>query len=356
MSMTQEIKNLLKDGAFIPAHPLALNKDKSLDEESQRMLTHYYIDSGVDGIAVGVHTTQFEIRDREFNLYETVLRIASEEIEKRKIDRSFIKIAGICGETPQALSEIDIAIKYGYHMALVSLGGMSDKTESELLDHVRILAQKIPVFGFYLQPSAGGRIFSFEFWREFMNIEGVCAVKAAPFNRYQTHDIMRAICLSDRIDDIAVYTGNDDNIIADLLTPYTCVNKQGDLVEKHFSGGLLGHWSVWTHSAVKYFKEIKIAQKTGLDYSKLLKLGTQITDANSAFFDQRNQFQGSISGINEVLARSGLMQSNLCLAEREVLSQGQREDIDRVHAAYPDLTDDSFIKDHLDYWRMISKK
>ncbi|UDM79339.1 dihydrodipicolinate synthase family protein [Vagococcus fluvialis] len=345
-----DLKELLHSGTVMPAYPLALNPDRSFDEFNQRVLTHYYIDAGVGGLAVGVHTTQFEIRDPEHNLYETILRIAAEEIDKAKLDRPFIKLAGICGPVEQAINEAELAVKYGYDMGLLSMGSLPDYTEEDLLARTKEVAKIIPVFGFYLQPSVGGRIFSYDFWKKFMEIDNVVAVKTAPFNRYQTLDVLRAVCHSSRIDEIAVYTGNDDNIVADLLTPYE-MNVDGKFVQKEFLGGLLGHWAVWTKNAVELMDEVKIAKKTGLGYRELLMKGTQVTDANAAFFDINNDFQGCIPGINEMLARQGLLQGNYCLNPNEIMGPGQAEELTRVSRDYPHLSDDDFIRDNLELWR-----
>lgn len=350
-----DIKKLLHEGGVIPAHPLALNPDKTLDELNQRALTHYYLDAGVDGIAVGVHTTQFEIRDPEINLYKPVLRMAIEEIEKRELDRPIIKIAGLSGPKEQAVEEAKYAASLGYDLGLLAMGGLEDLTEAEILDRTRAVAKEIPVFGFYLQPSVGGRVFTYEFWHEFMEIEGVCAVKAAPFNRYQTLDVVRAVIASSRRDEIAIYTGNDDNIVADLLTSYE-FEVDGEMIRKDIVGGLLGHWAAWTRSAVTLFEAIQKARKTGENYPELLLEGVKVTDMNDAFFDSKNQFKGSIAGINEVLARSGLLQGNTCLMDHERLSPGQSEAIDRVEALYPEYCDYDFIQENVEKWRQLARK
>ncbi|MBS4220210.1 dihydrodipicolinate synthase family protein [Bacillus sp. FJAT-49711] len=344
-----EVKKELLKGTIIPAHPLALTEDRILDEASQRALTRYYIDAGVGGVAVGVHTTQFEIRDPRFNLYEKVLSLAMEEIKQANIEESFIKIAGICGRTEQALKEARFAMKTGYDLGLVSLGGLKDLTEEQLLTHIKMIAEIIPVFGFYLQPSVGGRIFSYDFWKSFADIPNVHAIKMAPFNRYQTFDVVRAVCHSNRNEDIALYTGNDDNIVSDLLTTYR-ISVGNTKIEKKIVGGLLGHWSVWTKRAVDIFKEIKAVQNKECIPSALLTLGQEITDANAAFFDPSHDFKGSIAGINEVLARQGLLKGNWCLLEKEKLSPNQMEEIDRVYEQYPHLHDDDFVKSNIDKW------
>lgn len=341
--LKENIKQLLFEGTVIPAHPLALNEDRSLDEDGQRRLTNYYMDAGAGGIAVGVHTTQFEIRDPEFNLYERVLRLAVEEVNKKNLTRPFIKIAGICGPADQAVEEAQIAAGLGYDMGLLSNGGLTRLSEAELLDRTRKVADVIPVFGFYLQPSVGGRTFSYEFWKEFAEIPNVYGIKIAPFNRYQTLDVVRAVCHSSRCNEIALYTGNDDNIVNDLLTTYQ-VNVNGQPVKKQIIGGLLGHWAVWTKKAVELFEEIKAVRGQDTIPASLLTLGQEVTDANAAFFDSSNSFKGCIAGINEVLARQGLIKGNWCLLDKEKLSPGQENEIDRIYQDYPHLNDDAFVK------------
>lgn len=340
---------LLRDGVVIPAHPLALRQDRRLDEFRQRLLTRYYIASGAGGVAVGVHTTQFEIRRPGVDLFEPVLRMAAEEIAKAGLKQPFIKVAGICGPTGQALKEAELAVKHGYHLGLVSNGGLAGYSEAELLRRIEAVAQVIPVFGFYLQPAAGGRILSYSFWRQLADIPGVYAIKIAAFNRYQTLDVVRAVCGSERRNEIALYTGNDDNIVADLLTAYRFqVDRQ--LVEKRFVGGLLGHWAVWTRRAVELLMEIKqcvaIGNQAGM--SKLLTQGVKVTDMNAAVFDAENGFRGCIPGILEVLRRQGLLAGTWCLDREEVLSAGQAEAIDRVYKAYPGFHDDEFVKRFLE--------
>lgn len=303
--------------------------------------------SGAGGVAVGVHSTQFEIRDPAINLYDTVLRVASQEINAAKLDRPFIKVAGICGPTAQAVTEAELALKYGYDMGLLSMGGLQGWTEKEILQRVREVAAVIPVFGFYLQPSVGGRIFTYEFWRDFSEIQNIEAIKVAAFNRYQTLDVVRAVCSSSRSQQIDLYTGNDDNIVADLLTKYS-FEVDGKVVEKEFVGGLLGHWAVWTNKAVALLEEIKSCKSRGnAGIAELLTKGIGVTDMNAAIFDPANSFHGCIPGIHEVLRRQGLLEGRWCLNPKEELSPGQMEEIDRVCNAYPDLTDDEFVKELL---------
>lgn len=348
--LRSEVKKLLHEGTVIPAHPLALNETRRLDERRQRALTRYYMAAGAGGVAVGVHTTQFAIRDQSINLLEPVLRLANEEIQNAELDRPFIKVAGICGPTEQAVAEAELAKEIGYDLGLLSMGGLDSLSESELLDRVRAVASIIPVFGFYLQPSVGGRTFSFQFWKEFVDIPGVMAVKIAPFNRYQTLDVVRAVCFSSRRDEIALYTGNDDNIVADLLTTYRFI-VDGKPVEKRIVGGLLGHWAVWTKKAVELLQEIKDAlNRRETIPAELLTRGMEITDANAALFDPAHDFKGCIPGIHEVLRRQGLLEGIWCLDPDERLSPGQLAEIDRVCRDYPHLNDDDFVKRHLSEW------
>ena len=349
-TLSEAKSNLLYGGTVIPAHPLALDSDRKLDERHQRALTRYYIDAGAGGIAVGVHSTQFEIREPEFNLYEPVLRIASETADDYSGQRTFLKIAGVCGPVGQAVGEAGTASDLGYDMALLSMGGLSDHSEEQLLERTREIASIMPVFGFYLQPSVGGRAFSYDFWARFSDIPNVLAVKTAPFNRYYTLDVVRAVCSSPRKDDIAIYTGNDDNIVNDLLTTYR-FTIGGKIVEKDIVGGLLGHWAVWTKKAVELLDSIKSLRKSGGDIKpEWLTLNAQVTDANAAFFDPAHGFKGCISGIHEVLRRQGLMKNILCLSEHECLSPGQSGEIDRIYDSYPDLNDDEFVRENLEKW------
>lgn len=347
--LNEQVKQALHEGTVIPAHPLALTEDRQLDEAGQRALTRYYIDAGVGGIAVGVHTTQFEIRDPQFNLYEKVLKIAIEEVERAGVSDSFIKMGGISGGTEQAVREAKYMKQIGYDIALLSTNGLQDWTEEELLARTERVAEIIPVCGFYLQPSVGGRVLTYDYWRKLADIPNVYGIKIAPFNRYNTFDVIRAVCHSKRNEEIAIYTGNDDNIVADLLTTYR-INVNGRRVEKSIVGGLLGHWSVWTKTTVDLFKEIKKARAKEMIPKELLTLGQEITDANAAFFDPDNQFKGSIAGINEVLARQGILKGRWCLLDKERLSPNQLEEIDRVYADYPHLNDDSFVKENLGKW------
>ncbi|MCM3699380.1 dihydrodipicolinate synthase family protein [Paenibacillus macerans] len=350
-SLKPEIHQLLHRGTVIPAHPLALDAGRRLDERRQQALTRYYIASGSGGIAVGVHTTQFEIREPGIGLYGPVLRLAAEEVERARLDRPFIKVAGICGPTEQAVREAETAAALGYDLGLVNSGGLIDSSEAELIRRCEAISSVIPVFGFYLQPAVGGKRLSYTFWRELAELPGVKAIKIAPFNRYQTLDVVRAVCESSRRDEIALYTGNDDNIVADLLTVYRFRTADGQWAKKTIAGGLLGHWAVWTSKAVELLEEIIALRERGeVPSAEWLSRGVRITDANAAFFDAANGFKGCIPGIHEVLRRQGLLAGNWCLNPDEQLSPGQNEEIERVYRAYPDLNDDEFVRRHLDEW------
>ncbi len=341
------INTLLQQGTVIPAHPLVLDKNLRIDSERQAMLTRYYMAAGAGGVAVAVHTTQFEIRNTGIDLLEPVLKTAAEEIDRADLKRPFIKIAGIVGPTDIALQEAELAVKYGYHLGLVSMGGLPDWSESDLIKRIETISTIIPVFGFYLQPAVGGRILSYKFWRDFVDIPNVHAIKIAAFNRYQTLDVVRAVCNCERRNEIALYTGNDDNIIADLVTPYRFFT-DGKFVEKKFVGGLLGHWAVWTKSAVEIFDKIKKCLAEPDDcIQKLLSLGIHITDMNAALFDAKNSFKGCIAGIHEVLRRQGLIEGIWCLNPEEKLSPGQIQEIERIYKQYGSFTDDDFVKQFL---------
>jgi hypothetical protein len=344
------IGRVLAQGTVIPAHPLALTAERRLDERRQRALSRYYIAAGAGGLAVGVHTTQFAIRDPRIGLFEPVLKLAAEEMDRADLSRAepMVRIGGICGDTAQALREAQLLAELGYHAGLLSLGALKDADDEELLRHCRTVAETIPIVGFYLQPAAGGRLLSFRFWRQFAEIENVAAIKIAPFNRYQTLDVVRAVAESTRA--IPLYTGNDDNIVMDLLTPYSFpVN--GEKCQLRIVGGLLGHWAVWTQNAAKLLRECHAAADSQATVqTELFRRNVEVTDANAAFFDVANQFHGCIPGIHEVLRRQGLLEGTWCLDSDEAMSPGQREEIDRVYAAYPHLNDDDFVRQGLDQW------
>ena len=413
MAGIEQPRARLGAGLVIPACPLALNARRKLDERRQRALFRYYIAAGAGGLAVGVHTTQFAIREPKVGLFKPVLELATEELRgsrreeahsaksqmrnpKPEIRQSFstkppaagtepadartefpsregpgvgssavlfnsatpgtqftaapiLGIAGICGNTKQAMAEAALARELGYHAGLLSLGALQDASNDELLAHCRTVAESIPLVGFYLQPAAGGRVLPFAFWRRFAEIETVVAIKIAPFNRYQTLDVMRAIAETGR-EDIALYTGNDDNIVIDLITPFR-FNVGGKIVERRIVGGLLGHWAVWTPKAVELHAECRRIVMTGRPVPhELLQRAVEVTDANAAFFDPTHNYAGCIPGIHEVLRRQGLLEGIWCLDPNETLSPGQREEIDRVYRAYPHLSDDEFVARHRDEW------
>ncbi len=343
----------LHKGLVIPAHPLALTESRKLDERSQRALSRYYLAAGAGGLAVGVHTTQFAIRDKAVGLHRPVLKLAAEEMDTADVTRivPVVRIAGVVGPTSQASQEAHLAADCGYHVGLLSLAALSDADDDALIEHCRHVAQIIPIMGFYLQPAAGGRLLSHNFWQRFAEIENVVAIKIAPFNRYQTLDVVRAVAASGRADDIAVYTGNDDNILVDLITSFTVAGPDGEPVAVGVKGGLLGHWAVWTSRAVHH---LSLAHRINQGAVRLntehLSLAAQITDANAVVFDAANGFAGCIAGVHEVLVRQGLMKGIWCLDRDEGLSLGQAEELDRVQNAYPHLNDDEFVSQHLDDW------
>ena len=340
------LRRTLLRGVVIPAHPLALTAERRLDERRQVALTRYYCDADAGGIAVGVHTTQFAIRDPTIGLLEPVLALASDTVRTwcAKRERRPVMVAGVVGPTAQALQEAELAVSLGYEAALLSLGALRDASNSVVLDHCARVADVIPVVGFYLQPAVGGRVLDRAFWRAFLDIDRIVAIKVAPFDRYRTLDVVNALAESGRTD-VALYTGNDDAIVADLLTGYAAGDGQPRL---RFSGGLLGQWAVWTSKAVGLLLRCKVA--AGDEVSALLALGAELTDANAALFDPAHGFAGCIPGIHEVLRRQGLLAGRWCLDPHEELSTGQMEEIDRVLSKYPHLTDDAFVAERRDLW------
>src|SRR5436190_7288656 len=392
MAGIEQLRARLGAGLVIPACPLALNARRKLDERRQRALFRYYIAAGAGGLAVGVHTTQFAIRKPTVGLFRPVIELAAEELRssRRKEAHSVkseirqrlsvkppakkirssdapsefpsregsgvgafaglpIGIAGICGKTKQAMAEAALARELGYHAGLLSLGAFQDASDDELLAHCRAVAEIIPLVGFYLQPAAGGRVLSFAFWRRFAEIENVVAIKIAPFNRYETLDVIRAVAEAGR-EDIALYTGNDDNIVIDLVTPFR-FNVGGKIIERRIVGGLLGHWAVWTNKAVELHAECRQIVATGQPVPReLMQRAVEVTDANAAFFDPAHDYAGCIPGIHEVLRRQGLLEGVWCLDPNETLSPGQGVEIDRVYRAYPHLNDDEFVRDQLQEW------
>lgn len=362
----------LRQGLVIPACPLMLHEDGRWSPRYQRGVMRYYLHAGSGGIAVGVHSTQFAIREPRYGLLEPVLRLVAQEIDRFESEIGgppIVRIAGICGRREQALGEARLATRLGYHAGLLSLTAVGGDGEAAMLEHARAIGDVIPLIGFYLQPAVGGRVLSFDFWRRFCELPAVVAIKIAPFNRYQTLDVVRAVIASGR-DDIALYTGNDDNIIADLLTPFELDGQRRWIV-----GGLLGQWGVWTRRAVELLEQLQVARgdraavgdrETAGDQSDAgeprsrgdaatialdwLAKNAQLTDANAAVFDAANGFAGCIPGILEVLRRQGLAPSRRCLDPAEVLSPGQAAELDRVSRAYPWLLDDEFVARHLVSW------
>jgi hypothetical protein len=341
-----DVMTVLHDGAVIPAHPLALDAHRSLDTRRQRALTRYYIDAGAGGLAVGVHTTQFPIR--EAGLYEPVLHLAA-DTARAWTRRPLVMIAGLCGRTEQALAEAAVARSLGYHAGLLSLGAMQGASEEELIAHCTAVAREFPLVGFYLQPSVGGIALGRGFWTRFAAIENVIAIKVAPFDRYRTLDVMRGVVAARAEDRIALYTGNDDHIVLDLITPFV-VLRDGERVTVRFRGGLLGHWSVWVRNAVALLSQCRSARDAARVDPELLALDSRVTDANSAFFDAANRFHGCIAGCHEVLRRQGLLEGIWCLDPNEGLSPGQIQEIDRVCREHADLADDAFVRENLARW------
>ncbi|MFD4194316.1 dihydrodipicolinate synthase family protein [Amycolatopsis thermoflava] len=339
---------LLREGCVIPAHPLAIDEARRLDERRQRGLTRYYLASGAGGVAVGVHTTQFEIRDPRWGLLRPVLELAA-DVVRAEVGRPVLLVAGACGPTAQAVAEAELAAELGYHAVLLGPGGLDGYSEDELVDHTAAVAEVLPVIGFYLQPAVGGRPLSAGYWRAVAELPGVAAIKIAPFDRYATIDVVRSVCESSRRDEIALYTGNDDNILADLLTPFT-VGVRGERVHKRIVGGLLGQWAVWTRRAVELLDRVRAAGHDPGELRALLGLAPALTDANAAIFDAAHGFHGCVPGIHEVLRRQGLLAGRWCLDPAEQLSPGQADEIDRVSREYPELTDDEFVAEHIEDW------
>ncbi len=342
----QAAMDLLREGTVIPAHPLALNADRQLDERRQRALTRYYLDAGSGGLAVGVHTTQFAIR--EVGLYERVLSLAAEEAASWT-DRTLVMVAGLAGPTAQAVNEAKTAVSLGYHAGLLSLAALKGQSEDALIAHCEQVAAEIPLIGFYLQPAVGGLHLSPHFWARFAAIPNVVAIKVAPFNRYRTVDVVRGIVDAGAEDKVTLYTGNDDHIVLDLVTPFT-VMRDGKPVTLRFKGGLLGHWSVWTKGAVDIFKRCRAEAAKDAVSADMLALDSRVTDCNSAFFDVVNDFHGCIAGCHEILRRQGLLEGIWCLDPEEGLSPGQAEELTRVSRLHADLADDDFVRANLSRW------
>ena len=344
--LPQQVLASLRRGAVIPAHPLALDASRRLDPVRQRALTRYYLDAGAGGLAVGVHSTQFAIR--EVGLYEPVLELAARTAADWS-DAATVMIAGLCGPTAQALREADIARGLGYHAGMLSLAAMQGAAVDELVAHCAAVAERIPLVGFYLQTAVGGIALPLEFWRRFAAIDNVIAIKMAPFDRYRTLDVIRGVAAAGAQERVTLYTGNDDHIVLDLLAPF--VVRRGDTsVTLRIRGGLLGHWSVWTKRAVEQLQRIHQALDAGQVDADLLALDSRVTDCNSAFFDVANRFAGCIPGCHEVLRRQGLLEGTWCLDEHEALSPGQADLLTAVAERYPTLTDDAFVRDNLHRW------
>lgn len=335
------VADRLRAGCVIPAHPLALDAARRLDPRRQRALARYYLDAGAGGLAVGVHTTQFAIRNA--GLHEPVLRLAAEVAAERP--QLPILIAGAIGRTDQALAEAQLARGLGYHAVLLSLAAWHGASDDEIIAHCRTIADEMPLVGFYLQPAVGGIALGCAFWRRFAMIDNVVAIKIAPFNRYATLDVVRGVLEAGAADRIALYTGNDDHIVADLLTPFDL----GEGPPLRIVGGLLGHWSVWTRAAVLLHQACR-AVGEGPIPQDLLARDAQVTEMNAAVFDAANGFRGVIAGCHEVLRRQGLLEGTWCLDPHEALSPGQAALIDAVAMRYPHLTDDGFVAQHLHRW------
>lgn len=334
------------DGLVIPAQPLALTADRTLDPQHQRVLSRYYLAAGAGGIAVGVHSTQFAIHDSHRHLLRPVLELAVETVAHHGRPDTVL-IAGLCGPTRQAVAEAELAAELGYHAVLASPYGAGSMTEDELLDRTRAVGSVLPVIGFYLQPSVGGRILSREFWRELADLDCVIGIKVAPFDRYRTADVLYGVARSDRSHQVALYTGNDDHIVGDLLSIYP--TPDGSVLR--FVGGLLGQWSIWTQQAVRVHTLARQAQMGDIAAWRTLQdIDLALTDANGAIFDARNNFSGCLPGIHEALRRQGLMTGIWCLDETERLSDGQLAEIDRIWSAYPQLRDDDFVAQQLPRW------
>jgi Dihydrodipicolinate synthetase family len=336
----------LREGVVIPAHPLALDADRRLDARRQRALTRYYLDAGARGLAVGVHTTQFAIR--EACLFEPVLELAMRTAADWS-RATAVMIAGLTGRTAQAVREAQVARGLGYHAGLLSLAALEGASEDELIAHAQAVAREMPLVGFYLQPAVGGLVLPVSFWRRFAAIENVVAIKIAPFNRYRTLDVIRGVAEADAAERITLYTGNDDHIVLDLVTPFTVV-AHGRVRTLRIKGGLLGHWSVWVTRAVDLLQRIHAAAAANEIPAELLALDVQVTDCNAAIFDAANGFHGVIAGCHEILRRQGLLEGIWCLDPKETLGPGQRQEIDRVCAAYPHLNDDEFVRANLQRW------
>jgi hypothetical protein len=350
-TLDPRVADALRRGVVIPACPLALTAQRRFDERRQRVLFRYYLAAGAGGLAVGVHTTQFAIREPKFGLFRPLLQLAAEEMDRATQcgREAIIRVAGVCGSTPQALAEAAVLRECGYHAGLLSLVALRGASEDQLIAHCRSVAEIIPVFGFYLNPNLGGPVLPYSFWRRLAEIDNVVAIKVAPFDRYRSQDVVRAIIEAGR-DDIALYTGNDDTIVMDLLTPFRFGTGKGR-AERRIVGGLLGQWAVWTKKAVDLLEECHRLIARGGDIPvEMMRRSVEVTDVNSAVFDAANGFAGCIPGVHEILRRQGLLEGIWCLNPEETLSPGQSEEIDRIYRAYPHLNDDNFVRENLDQW------
>jgi len=347
-----EVIALLREGIVIPAHPLALDAERKLDERRQRALTRYYLDAGAGGVAVAVHTTQFAIREPQHNLLRPVLELAADTVAQRQdeLGRRVVKVAGVCGQTEQAVGEAGLARELGYDLGLLNLSAYPDADDEILLAHAKRVAEVIPVFGFYLQPGIGGRLLSKSFFREFAAIPNLIAVKMATFDRDLTMEAIQGIEESGRGDDVLLYTGNDNFIVEDLTEGYLVPTSQGDVLRR-MAGGLLGHWAVWTKAAVDMLEEIKAAR--ALDHfnpARFSHLAAEVTEMNHHLFDFDHGFRGCVPGVHEILRRQGLLAGIWCLDPEEGLSDGQADALTQVAQAHPHLTDDAFVAENLDRW------
>tara|TARA_Y100000588_G_scaffold86253_1_gene91688 strand:+ start:16494 stop:17573 length:1080 start_codon:yes stop_codon:yes gene_type:complete len=347
-----EVIALLREGIVIPAHPLALDAERKLDERRQRALTRYYLDAGAGGVAVAVHTTQFAIREPQHDLLRPVLELAADTVAQRQeeLSRRIVKVAGVCGQTEQALGEAELARELGYDLGLLNLSAYPNADDDTLLAHAKRVAEVIPVFGFYLQPDIGGRLLSQSFFREFAAIPNLIAVKMAAFDRDLTQEAIHGIEESGRGDDVLLYTGNDNFIVEDLTEGYLVPTNQGEALRR-MAGGLLGHWAVWTKAAVDMLEEIKAARSfDSFKPTRFSRLAAEVTEMNHYLFDFDHGFRGCVPGVHEILRRQGLLEGTWCLDPEEVLSEGQADALTRVAHAHPHLTDDAFVAEHLDRW------
>lgn len=335
-----------QEGIVIPAQPLALNSARQFDPVRQRALSRYYMDAGAGGLAVGVHTTQFAIRD--VGLYAPVLETASEAVENW-CDTTKFMIAGVAGKTDQAIQEAKTAKSLGYQSVLVSMAALNDSEEADLIDHCTAISKIIPIIGFYLQKAVGGRYLSRQFWKSFAEIDNVIGIKMAPFNRYATLDVIRGVVEAKAEKRITLYTGNDDHIVLDLISTHQIL-RGDETVTMQIAGGLLGHWSVWTSSAVRTLELCKKAKANNSISAELMSLDSAVTDCNAVVFDVVNNFEGVIAGCHEILRRQGLLEGRWCLDEAEDLGPGQNAEIDRIYREYPQMNDDAFIAKNLHRW------